>query len=91
MAETSQKWNRWQQTRQMGRQRFVWLYGVCGWGLSVGVLWSIGFWYISDPHPPFWLVIGLGLLGFPPGGYLWGRLMWWWFERSRLTAEQSKV
>jgi hypothetical protein len=38
MADVAERWR--ERTRQRGR-RYIWLVGVCGWGLSVAVLWFV--------------------------------------------------
>jgi hypothetical protein len=39
MADVAERWRRWERPRQIGRRRYIWLVGVCGWGLSVALLW----------------------------------------------------
>lgn len=89
MAEVAERWRRWERTRQMGRGRFVWSVGVCGWGVPVGVLWSIAFWYVTTPRPPLWGVLPVALVVFPMGGYLWGAAMWWRAERGYRAARRG--
>ncbi len=35
------KLEKWASIREKGKQRFVLVYGVLGWGVSTGLLWSI--------------------------------------------------
>jgi hypothetical protein len=41
MAMSPKQLKKWAKTRQMGRARYIWLYGVLGWGLMTGVSWSV--------------------------------------------------
>lgn len=95
MEEVVDHWQQWERTRQKVRRRFIWLFGVCGWGLSVGVLWSVAFWYLMIPQPTFWLVLPLAVVGFSFGGYLWGAAMWWlaerWYRATRRTQEAEPL
>lgn len=45
---------KWAKFRERGRSRFVWLYGVLGWGVSTAILFSLwnGF---SDGWDGFFL------------------------------------
>jgi hypothetical protein len=51
--------------------QFVLLFGVCIWGLPVGVLFAVLFWAGSDPRPAFWPLFWLCRLTLsqelPPG------------------------
>lgn len=37
---TPRQMERWANMRARGRTRFVWLVGVCGWGVTVGLAWA---------------------------------------------------
>lgn len=89
MADVADRWRRWERTRRMGRRRYVWLVGVCGWGLSVGALWSVAFCYYVDAPLPFWAVLPVALVGFSVGGYVWGAVTWWWSERGFRAAQHA--
>lgn len=78
---------------QMGQRRFQWRVGVCGWGLPVGVGWSI---VMKLMHPEKFGALEMiaGTLLFGLGGYyMFGPLMWLYFkgiyetEKRRLDAE----
>jgi hypothetical protein len=69
-------WDRWERTRRMGKQAFIWRFGVFGWGLLMTLVFlavavadqrngpGSGNLYVLAP-----------ILGFS-GGYVWGLLMW---------------
>jgi hypothetical protein len=70
---------KWAKLREQGRSRFVWLYGVLGWGVSTAILFSL--WNgIRDGWDGFFFKLIPALVLFPLGGYLWGRFMWWFLE-----------
>ena len=75
------KWKRWEVTRSKGRDRFVWINGVVGFGLSAGLIWPF-FMAALQGWDRLWVYLPLGLIGFPIGGYFWGRQMWTTMERK---------
>jgi hypothetical protein len=72
---------KWAKFSEMGRSRFVWRYGVLGWGLSTAILFSLwnGF---SDGWDGFLFKLIPALVLFPLAGIVWGRFMWWFLERT---------
>jgi hypothetical protein len=79
---------RWAKTRQMGRTRFVWLVGVLGWGVSVGIGWSLAMAAVNgwDRLP---VLLPIALIGFPIGGYFFGTLTWRWSEKQYEQATRD--
>lgn len=73
--------DKWAKFREQGRSRFVVRYGVLGWGVSTAILFSLwnGF---SEGWDGFYFKLIPALVLFPLGGYLWGRFMWWFLERT---------
>lgn len=61
----------------MTKNRYCWTWGVCGWGLTTAVTFALVM-SLSDDKP-FLPYLLLSLIMFPPGGYLWGLIMWHWF------------
>jgi hypothetical protein len=79
---------KWAKTRQMGRNRFVWTFGVALWGLTTGVWWSVAMAFDKGWNElPMFLI--LGLIGFPIGGYFFGQWMWKTSERNFRDDNQS--
>ena len=79
MSMNAKRSQRWQRTRQMGRSRYIRLYGVLGWGLSTGIVWALVMaarlgW---DNLP---ILLPVALVAFPIGGYFFGVLTWRMFE-----------
>ena len=66
-----------------GKRRFVVTYGVIGWGLTTGVIWTLAMHFVFD----FWAGTGWGfplvmlVTIWPLGGWLWGLVMWRFFTR----------
>jgi hypothetical protein len=87
MGVTQKQLEKWAKTRQMGRARYVWRYGVLGWGLATGVLWSIcrGFLRGGDQLP---VLLVLALIIFPIGGYFFGQ--WTWKKGEENFQQGSK-
>jgi hypothetical protein len=79
----------WAKTRQKGRTRYIWLYGVAGWGLATGVFWAVAMaaWQGWDRLP---LLLPLALVAFPIGGFFFGRRMWNVFEEQFQQASRDK-
>jgi hypothetical protein len=77
---TPRQLQRWAATRARGRSRFIWLFGVLGWGIPMVILWTAfmvrGFGLPSIPVIPF------AAIAFPLGGYVWGAAMWWMAEAA---------
>jgi hypothetical protein len=76
---------KWAATRQLGRDAFVWRYGVLGWGISTGVLFAVveG---VQHGMQAGLVQLPIALTMFPLAGVLWGRAMWWFFERVHERA-----
>jgi Na+-driven multidrug efflux pump len=78
----------WEKARQMGRQRFIWLFGVLGFGVSFALCMLLIFYLESRDHPGFWYVAICVIVSSLVGGYLWGLFMWHWMESA---YQQAKV
>jgi hypothetical protein len=76
---------RWEATRSKGRSRYIWLFGVVGWGVFTGLIWALilGWQQGWDRLPA---LLAFGLIGFPIGGYFWGDWMW-----KRLEKQYEKT
>ena len=74
---------RWERIKRGGIWRFVFLRGVLGWGLPMGII-GIIFERVSRKEEAFawYLILGLCLMG----GFVWGLAMWfvtrWSYSRS---------
>lgn len=97
MADTSDPWERWEQTRTMGRDQWIFRRGVCGWGLSVAFFFSmifpVTFWLIERPDRSFEGLLcvsaAFSFIGFPVGGYFWGASLWSRTEKEFLAAREK--
>jgi hypothetical protein len=89
MAEKVPGWvRRWEQSRRGGRTRFIWVQGVCSFGLPICLVQiglaievasrGINLWLAAIP-----LVVGL------LGGYLYGLVVWNVTESAYLAAQQQ--
>jgi hypothetical protein len=81
---------RWEKLRKMGRTRFIWLYGVLAWGVSVGVMWALGMTAANGDWERLPVTLGIALVGFPIGGYFFGALMWKMSEAAYRKAVEEK-
>lgn len=79
---------RWVKIRASGRDRFVWIYGVFGWGVSTGVLVSLVISFLNQWEGVLFYM-ALGLVLFPIGGYFWGRWVWWISEKQYLQIQRA--
>jgi hypothetical protein len=41
MRMTPKQMEKWARIRDVDRTRYIWLYGVFGWGIPVAVFWSL--------------------------------------------------
>ena len=74
---------KWKETREMGRKKFIWTHGVLRWGVLVAVIWSIINQGMRDGLNPmgflsldFLVRLGISLVVFGIAGYFWGRMFW---------------
>lgn len=70
---------------EQGRSKFVWRYGVLGWGVSTAILFSL-LMAGAEGWDGFLFKLILALVIFPIGGYVWGRIMWAFLERKHQRA-----
>ena len=66
---------KWAKTREMGPLKYVLLYGVVGWGVVTGVLFSFVLAAIQG-WERFWALLLVSLILFPLGGIAFGMLTW---------------
>ena len=74
--------------RKLGRVRFIWLFGVCCWGLPFGLAFVVPFglpglflvhWLHGQSHfeaSGIWWCLVVPMLISAVGGYEWGSRMW---------------
>ena len=72
---------KWAKLSKLGRNKFVLRFGVLGWGVPTGLLFSLiqGFEYGWDG---FLFRLIPALILFPLGGILFGRIMWRMLEKK---------
>ena len=78
---------KWAKTSKLGRTRFVWRYGVFGWGVTTAIVFSLIL-GIQNGWDGFLFQLIPALIIFPLGGILWGRIMWKLLE-SRNAKENN--
>lgn len=66
---------KWAKTREKGKQRFVLINGVLGWGVTTAILWAALMEYI-EPSENIWVRSIIALIIFPIAGVAFGHLMW---------------
>ena len=76
------------------KRRFVWRYGVVGWGLSTALIWTAAMclWRALDDGLTWrrgLLQLGAALVLFPIGGYFWGLWTWGAVQRARESVRRS--
>ena len=82
-ATPAQRLARWEKIQRGGLGRFVWLRGMLGWGLPMGII-GIIFEHVSRKEEafPWYFILGLFLVG----GLVWGLAMWFVTMRSYSRA-----
>lgn len=68
---------------KLGRNRFVLLVGVLGWGVPTAILFVV-LQCLQEGWDSFLVQLVIALIIFPLGGLAWGLLMWKMMERRRL-------
>lgn len=66
---------KWAKTREKGKQRFVLVNGVLGWGVSTAILWAALMEFL-EPSENIWVRPIIALIIFPIAGIAFGHLMW---------------
>jgi hypothetical protein len=90
MVEGMEQWKRWERTRAWGRNRWIWIFGVCGWGLPMALMGAIFVLNLNSRQgPPNPLGAVITFIGGLIGGYIWGAILWSHSEASYLQALQK--
>ena len=76
--------DKWAKTREKGKQRFVLVNGVLGWGVSTAILWALLMEFL-DPLENIWVRPTIALIIFPIAGIAFGHLTW---NKSEKTYEK---
>ena len=89
------KLEKWARIREKGKQRFVLVYGVLGWGVSTGLLWSLLMAFI-EPSENVWGKLAIAMIIFPIAGIAFGHLTWNKSEKGftlslELTAKAHRL
>ena len=78
-----QQFDRWTRVREKGKDNFVWMSGVAGWGISTGLLYAVISHLMDNQWDAETLLsmnflthLGFSLLIFMMGGFFWGRIIW---------------
>jgi Na+/proline symporter len=87
MRMTQKQLEKWSKARQKGRNRYVLLTWVIGWGLWTALLLSVMRGYL-DGWGEFPRSLALGVIAFPIGGYFLGQWTWKRSEKAFLRATQ---
>ena len=79
-------WSKWEKNRKKGFIRFILVWGVLGWGLSTGIIFSLVF-SMLVPATLQARVWCLSIPAFAFGGILFGATFWlvmeWLYHRSK--------
>lgn len=65
---------KWRKTRTMGKGKYVMLFGVLTWGLSLAALFTAIEWLTQQTFTPYWVYIRLGVMaviGFFVANFRW--------------------
>jgi len=83
--------DRYQKMIAMPRWKFIVVYGMLSWGLSVAVVVSLITWYNarSHPHKDLQAEILIYMIGFPIGGIFYGMFMRKFIPRQIKRLEEK--
>ena len=76
---------KWAKTREKGKQRFVLVNGVLGWGVTTAILWCV-LMELIEPSQNIWVRPIIALIIFPIAGIVFGHLMW---DKSEKAYEKE--
>jgi hypothetical protein len=83
-----QSHRRWVQTRLRGRQRYVWVHGVVGWGILFALGQCGGLFLSGRFHP----VVTLAIVAYSAvGGYFVGAAEWKHNEEAHRTGRAEEI
>ncbi len=85
----AQQAQRWERTREAGKGKFILYYGVLGWGLIAGLLFSI-IDLALHAESFSWDGVMINLIIFPLGGIWMGHWLWKKAERGYEQHLKSK-
>ncbi|KTF07072.1 conserved hypothetical protein, membrane [marine sediment metagenome] len=82
--------NKWAKIRKKGKQRFVLVNGVLGWGVTTAILWSV-LMELIEPSQNIWVRPIIALIIFPIAGIAFGHLMWNKSEKAYEKATSNTL
>jgi hypothetical protein len=65
----------WIRISKLGRNKYIFFFGVLGWGLPVAILFALQQGFFNDITTS-WPELILAFTIFPIGGVFWGYFMW---------------
>ena len=81
---------KWVQIREKGKQRFVLVNGVLGWGVTTAIFWAVLMEFI-EPSENIWVRPIIALIIFPIAGIAFGHLMWNKSEKAYAKATSNTL
>ena len=81
MKMTSTQREKWTMTRAEGRQSYIRKIGILGWGIPTGIGWAFAM-SATNGWDQLPILLPLGLVLFPIGGYWFGAFMWRRMEQA---------
>ncbi|MBT3136341.1 hypothetical protein KL866_14790 [Alteromonas sp. ALT199] len=78
---------KWAKTREKGKQRFVLVNGVLGWGVPTAIFWAVLMEFI-EPSENIWVRPTIALFIFPIAGIAFGHLTW---NKSEKAYEKHAI
>jgi len=90
------QFERWTQVREKGKDNFVWMQGVAGWGFATGLLYAV----VSQLWKYQWDVeallsmnfvrhLAFSLMFFALAGFVFGRIVWSLSEKKWKEKEEN--
>ncbi len=78
-----QQFDRWTRVREKGKDNFIWMTGVAGWGFATGLLYAVVTHLLDNQWDAEALLsmsfvrhLSFSLLFFAIAGFFWGRIVW---------------
>ena len=87
------KLEKWEKLRAKGKWNYIFIYGVLGWGVGTGIIFSLLFPLVTEAmssKAPFLPVFALSIVLFPLGGIAWAWFMWIYAEKVYWEAKASE-
>lgn len=87
-----ERFAKWETLREKGMWNYILTYGPLGWGVSIGILFTLTVYFVlrGEYAIPSGFLLAVSLALFPIGRIVWRGIMWFHFERVYRRASRPE-